>query len=265
MSSAQENSGEKLIALFVDFENLALGISKGAAKFNIEFVLARLLEKGRIVVKRAYCDWTRYREYHQQFHEKAIELIEVPKKHIGGKNSADIRMLVDVLDLSHQKSHIDTFALVTGDSDFSPLVSKLKENNKEVVGCAIKSATSELLIENCDEFIFYDDLVRQRADEKQPKASAATGDERDVPKKAREAFAIVADGLLGLLRENKDVIWASMLKQSIKRKRPQFDETYFGYRTFTRLLEDAERFGVVKLEKDPKGGSYRVLGFGDER
>jgi uncharacterized protein (TIGR00288 family) len=262
MSSAQESAGEKLIALFVDFENLALGISKGAAKFNIELVLERLLEKGRIVVKRAYCDWTRYRDYHQQFHEKAIELIEVPKKHIGGKNSADIRMVVDVLDLSHIKAHIDTFALVTGDSDFSPLVSKLKENNKEVIGCAIKATSSELLIENCDEFIFYDDLVRQRSDER-PRGPADDG--RDVPKKSREAFAIIADGLLGLLRENKDVIWASMLKQSIKRKRPQFDESYFGYRTFTRLLEDAERFGVVKLEKDQKSGSYRVLGFGDER
>ncbi len=262
MSNAQEPAGEKLIALFVDFENLALGISKGAAKFNIELILERLLEKGRIVVKRAYCDWTRYRDYHQQFHEKAIELIDVPKKHIGGKNSADIRMVVDVLDLSHIKSHIDTFALVTGDSDFSPLVSKLKENNKEVIGCAIKAVTSELLIENCDEFIFYDDLVRQRVDEA---PRAPSGDDRDVPKKSREAFAIIADGLLGLLRENKDVIWASMLKQSIKRKRPQFDESYFGYRTFTRLLEDAERFGVVKLEKDQKNGSYRVLGFGDER
>jgi uncharacterized protein (TIGR00288 family) len=262
MSSSSAESREKLIALFVDFENLALGISKGAAKFNIELVLERLLEKGRIVVKRAYCDWTRYRDYHQQFHEKAIELIEVPKKHIGGKNSADIRMVVDVLDLSHSKDHIDTFALVTGDSDFSPLVSKLKENDKEVIGCAIKATSSELLIENCDEFIFYDDLVRSR-ETAAPKA-AASGD-RDLSKKSREAFAIIADGLLGLLRENKDVVWASMLKQSIKRKRPQFDESYFGYRTFTNLLEDAERSGVVRLEKDPKNGAYRVLGFGDER
>jgi uncharacterized protein (TIGR00288 family) len=263
MTTSQDRTGEKLIALFVDFENLALGISKGAAKFNIELILERLLEKGRIVVKRAYCDWTRYREYNQHFHEKAIELIEVPKKHIGGKNSADIRMVVDVLDLSYSKEHIDTFALVTGDSDFSPLVSKLKENDKEVIGCAIKATTSDLLMENCDEFIFYDDLVRQRAVEKAPKAQPS--DERDLPKKTKEAYAILADGLLGLMRENKDVIWASMLKQSIKRKRPQFDETYFGFRTFTQLLEDAERSGIVKLEKDPKNGSYRVLGFGDER
>ena len=262
MTTAQDR-GEKLIALFIDFENLALGISKSAGKFNIELVIERLLEKGRIVAKRAYCDWTRYREYHQHFHEKAIELIEVPKKHIGGKNSADIRMVVDVLDMSYSKAHIDTFALVTGDSDFSPLVSKLKENDKEVIGCAIKATTSDLLIENCDEFIFYDDLVRQRSAEAAPKAPSV--DERDVPKKAREAYAIIADGLLGLMRENKDVIWASMLKQSIKRKRPQFDETYFGYRTFTKLLEDAERHSIVKLEKDAKSGSYRVLGFGDER
>jgi uncharacterized protein (TIGR00288 family) len=252
---------EKLIALFIDFENLALGIKQAPGhEFKIELVIERLLEKGRIVVKKAYCDWTRYREYRQQFHEAAIELIEIPKKALSGKNSADIRMVVDVMDLAAAKEHIDTFGLVTGDSDFSPLVSKLKENNKEVIGCGIKAASSELLIENCDEFIFYDDLLRlQQTRDVEP----AGGKEPDLPKKQREAFKIIADGLLGLLRENKDTIWASMLKQTIKRKRPQFDESYFGYRTFTHLLEDAERHGIVRLEKDKKSGSYQVLGFGD--
>jgi uncharacterized protein (TIGR00288 family) len=255
-----ESAAEKLIALFIDFENLALGIKQAPGhEFKIQLVLERLLEKGRIVVKKAYCDWTRYREYRQQFHEAAIELIEIPKRTLSGKNSADIRMVVDVMDLAAAKEHIDTFGLVTGDSDFSPLVSKLKENNKEVIGCGIKAASSELLIENCDEFIFYDDLLRQQqVRDVEPAGSKDT----DLPKKQREAFKIIADGLLGLLRENKDTIWASMLKQTIKRKRPQFDESYFGYRTFSHLLEDAERHGIVRLSKDKKSG-YQVLGFGD--
>ncbi len=261
MSSANERTAEKLIALFIDFENLALGIKQSPAhKFNIQLVLERLLEKGRIIVKKAYCDWTRYRDYRQQFHEAAIELIEIPKKNISGKNSADIRMVVDVMDLATSKDHIDTFALVTGDSDFSPLVSKLKENNKTVIGCGIKAASSELLIDNCDEFIFYDDLVRQQSQVVEPPPGTR---DSEVGKKQREVFGIVADGLLGLLRENKEMIWASMLKQTIKRKRPQFDETYYGYRTFTALLEDAQRHGIVKLEREKKSGSYQILGFGD--
>jgi uncharacterized protein (TIGR00288 family) len=259
-SASDDRTSEKLIALFIDFENLALGIKQAPGhEFKIQLVLERLLEKGRIVVKKAYCDWTRYREYRQQFHESAIELIEIPKRTLSGKNSADIRMVVDVMDLSAAKAHIDTFGLVTGDSDFSPLVSKLKENNKEVIGCGIKAASSELLIENCDEFIFYDDLLRQQ---QVRDVEPAGGKEHDLPKKQREAFKIIADGLLGLLRENKDTIWGSMLKQTIKRKRPQFDESYFGYRTFTHLLEDAERHGIVRLSKDKKSG-YQVLGFGD--
>jgi uncharacterized protein (TIGR00288 family) len=262
-ASPNGRSTEKLIALFIDFENLALGIKQAPGHaFKIQLVLERLLEKGRIVVKKAYCDWTRYREYRQQFHEAAIELIEIPKRTLSGKNSADIRMVVDVMDLAAAKEHIDTFGLVTGDSDFSPLVSKLKENNKEVIGCGIKAASSELLIENCDEFIFYDDLLRLSQQSKDVEV-ASSGKEHDLPQKKREAFKIIADGLLGLLRENKDTIWASMLKQTIKRKRPQFDESYFGYRTFTVLLEDAERHGIVRLEKDKKSGSYQVLGFGD--
>jgi uncharacterized protein (TIGR00288 family) len=260
--SQNGRSSEKLIALFIDFENLALGIKQAPGHaFKIQLVLERLLEKGRIVVKKAYCDWTRYREYRQQFHESAIELIEIPKRTLSGKNSADIRMVVDVMDLAAAKEHIDTFGLVTGDSDFSPLVSKLKENDKEVIGCGIKAASSALLIENCDEFIFYDDLLR--LSQTRDVEVSSGGKEPDLPQKKREAFKIIADGLLGLLRENKDTIWASMLKQTIKRKRPQFDESYFGYRTFTHLLEDAERHGIVRLEKDKKSGSYQVLGFGD--
>src|SRR5262249_31772312 len=206
-TAANDRPTEKLIALFIDFENLALGIKQAPGhEFKIQLVLERLLEKGRIIVKKAYCDWTRYREYRQQFHEAAIELIEIPKKALSGKNSADIRMVVDVMDLAASKEHIDTFAMVTGDSDFSPLVSKLKDNNKEVIGCGIKAASSHLLIENCDEFIFYDDLLRQQTQAERP-----TGKEPDLPKNQREAFKIIADGLLGLLRENKDTIWASML------------------------------------------------------
>jgi len=173
-------------------------------------------------------------------------------------------MVVDVMDLCAAKAHIDTFALVTGDSDFSPLVSKLKENDKVVIGCGIKAASSELLIENCDEFIFYDDLVRQKRESPHAKPSAAHEGTGEGVRKAREAFAILADAVLGLLRENKDTIWASMVKQAIKRKRPQFDESYHGFKTFTALLEEAERQGIVKLEKDRKSGSYQVLGFGDE-
>ncbi len=265
MSQPTDRVVERKMALFVDFENLALGIKQSPAQsFDIQLILDRLLEKGRIIVKRAYCDWSRYRDHKTQMHEANIELIEIPKKSISGKNSADIRMVVDVMDLCAAKAHIDTFALVTGDSDFSPLVSKLKENDKVVIGCGIKAASSELLIENCDEFIFYDDLVRQKRESPHAKPSAAHEGTGEGVRKAREAFAILADAVLGLLRENKDTIWASMVKQAIKRKRPQFDESYHGFKTFTALLEEAERQGIVKLEKDRKSGSYQVLGFGDE-
>ncbi len=265
MSQPTDRIVERKMALFIDFENLALGIKQAPSQqFDIQLVLDRLLEKGRIIVKRAYCDWSRYRDHKQKLHEANIELIEIPKKSISGKNSADIRMVVDVMDLCAAKAHIDMFALVTGDSDFSPLVSKLKENDKMVIGCGIKAASSELLIENCDEFIFYDDLVRQRRESPSAKGPQPNDAPGEGPRRQREAFAILADALLGLLRENKDIIWASMVKQAIKRKRPQFDESYHGFKTFTALLEEAERQSVVKLEKDRKSGSYQVLGFGDE-
>jgi len=243
---------EAKIALFLDFENIALGVREAKYKsFEISRVLARLVEKGKIVYKKAYADWEVYGKYKKPFHEAAIELIEVPRKSYSGKNSADIRMVVDALDLCYSKDHINVFAVGSGDSDFSPLVSKLKENDKYVIGVGVKNSTSDLLIENCDEFIFYEDLVRE--------TTAVSGDKlRDMPKKQKEAFERIIDAVQALLRENKEVIWGSMIKQTIKRKHPQFNEEYYGYRSFSQLLEDAENRKLVTLKKDQRSGSYVV-------
>jgi len=217
-------------------------------------VLERLLDKGKLLVKKAYADWSRYSDYKRSFHEAAIELIEVPQKSVGGKNSADIRLVVDAMDMSFQKEHINCFVVASGDSDFSPLVSKLKENNKYVIGLGVKNSTSDLLIENCDEFIFYEDLVR--------------GQQRPLPQignlteKQQECFRLLVDSVLALQRENKEILWGSMVKETMKRKRPQFNETYFGFRTFSHLLEDAQRKGIVVLRRDQKSGSYIVEDLG---
>jgi uncharacterized protein (TIGR00288 family) len=252
---ASGNQDEQRLALFIDFENIAIGVRDAHyRKFDVNLVLERLLDKGKLLVKRAYADWSRYADYKRAFHEAAIELVEVPQKSIGGKNSADIRLVVDAMDMSFQKEHINCFVVASGDSDFSPLVSKLKENNKYVIGLGVKNSTSDLLMENCDEFIFYEDLVRGQ---EQPLPVIA-----NVQGKLQECFALLADAVLALQRENKEVLWGSMVKETMKRKKPSFNETYYGYRTFSQLLEDAERRGIVKLRRDQKSGSYVVEDLG---
>jgi uncharacterized LabA/DUF88 family protein len=242
------------IALFIDFENIALGVRDTSYKsFEIQLVLARLLEKGKIVARRAYADWERYGAYKRPFHEAGIELIDVPLRGYSGKNSADIRMVVDALDLCYAKEHVTTFALVSGDSDFSSLVSKLRENDKYVIGMGVKNSTSELLVASCDEFVFYEDLIRS-VQEAPPLAG--------LPKKQRDCFALLADSIKALMRDGKDVLWGSMIKQAMQRKRPEFNEEYFGYSTFSALLEDAEKHHVVKLRRDQRSGTYVVTGFG---
>ncbi len=245
---------EPKIALFMDFENIALGVREAKYKnFEISKVLERIVEKGKIVYKKAYADWETYGKYKQPFHEAAIELIEVPRKSYSGKNSADIRMVVDAMDLCSSKEHINVFAIASGDSDFSPLVSKLKENDKYVIGIGVKNSTSNLLIENCDEFIFYEDLVREQT------TTAQSHKLREMPKKQKEAFERILDAIQALLRENKEVIWGSMIKQTIKRKHPEFNEEYYGYRSFSQLLEDAQARNMLSLKKDVRSGSYVVM------
>lgn len=264
------------MALFCDFENIALGVRDAKyAKFDIDRVLERLLLKGSIVVKKAYCDWERYKEFKAPMHEASFELIEIPHLRISGKNSADIRLVVDALDLCYTKSHVDTFVIISGDSDFSPLVSKLRENNKAVIGVGVKSSTSDLLIANCDEFIFYDDLVRQNEKKKQrarrkpaPKAApGATGAAKEPPKaekteedRRQEAFDLVLDTIEALAeeRDQDEKIWGSMVKQTLKRRNPGFNETYYGFRTFSDLLEDAKQHKLLELEPDQKSGGYII-------
>jgi len=255
LASNSQDEHEQRLALFIDFENIAIGVRDAHyRKFDVNLVLERLLDKGKLLVKKAYADWSRYADYKRSFHEAAIELIEVPQKSVGGKNSADIRLVVDAMDMSFQKEHINCFVVASGDSDFSPLVSKLKENNKYVIGLGVKNSTSDLLIENCDEFIFYEDLVR--------------GQQRPVPviananEKQQEVFSLLVDSVLALQRENKEVLWGSMVKETMKRKKPSFNETYYGFRTFSHLLEDAQRRGIVALRRDQKSGSYIVEDLG---
>jgi uncharacterized LabA/DUF88 family protein len=241
---------EQRLAVFIDFENIALGVRDAKyQKFDINLVLQRLIEKGRIVFKKAYADWTRYSEYKREFHEAAIELVDIPQRGYTGKNSADIRMVVDAMDLVGAKAHITTFVILSGDSDFSPLVSKLKESDKSVLGVGVKSSTSNLLISNCDEFIFYEDLVRE---------SRALPSIENLPKKQQDVFRLMLDSIQALQRENYDVIWGSMVKQTMQRKQPYFNETYYGYKSFSELLEDAQRTGLITLKKDAKSGGYIV-------
>jgi uncharacterized protein (TIGR00288 family) len=245
-------SEEARIALFIDFENIALGLrGKKAKTFDVQMILERLLEKGRIIVKRAYADWTRYTEYRRDLHEAAIELIEIPARVQTGKNSADIRLVVDALDLCYTKEHLDTFVVVSGDSDFSPLVSKLKENNKQVIGLGLRDATSNLLAANCDEFLYYEDVVKQSV--------KPIGGTTEAPSKKQEAFTILLDAIGALLRENKEILYSSMIKDTIKRKRPAFNESSYGFRSFSELLEEAARQGLVQLTRDMRsGGTYVV-------
>ncbi len=261
------------MALFCDFENIALGVRDAKyAAFDIQKVLERLLLKGNIVVKKAYCDWERYKEFKSTMHEAAFELIEIPHVRQSGKNSADIRMVVDALDLCYTKSHVDTFVVISGDSDFSPLVSKLRENNKVVIGVGVKSSTSDLLIANCDEFIFYDDLARES--EKQRKAKRKAKTKKAAPKnvtpaedeKKQQALDMVLETVEDLMEERgeEEKVWGSMVKQALKRRKPGFNETYHGFRTFSQLLEEAQARKLLSLEYDEKSGGYIIKSFVQE-
>ena len=246
---------EHTLAVFIDFENLALGFKgKKDKRFDIKKVLERLIEKGKIIVKKAYADWAGFSDYKRALHEAAIELIDIPKRSMTGKNSADIRLCVDAIDLCYSKEHIDTFTIVSGDSDFSPLVSKLKENGKRVIGLGMKESSSNLLIDNCDEFIYYEDLERPLGTP--PKI------EQDLPERKKDAFQLLVDSVVALVRENKEVLWSSLVKETMKRKKPSFNESYHGYRTFSDLLKDAEKEGVIQLRTDARSGTYVITGFG---
>ena len=256
------------MALFCDFENIALGVRDASyEKFDIGKVLERLLLKGSIVVKKAYCDWDRYKAFKAPMHEASFELIEIPHVRQSGKNSADIRMVVDALDLCYTKTHVDTFVIISGDSDFSPLVSKLRENAKVVIGVGVKNSTSDLLIANCDEFIYYDDLVRatkRRAPAKK-RAAKAAGIEAPAKRTADEdrrleALELAVETIEALMAERGDEerIWGSMVKQALRRQKPGFNESFYGYGSFNELLEDAAQHGMLMLERDEKSGGYRV-------
>jgi uncharacterized protein (TIGR00288 family) len=262
------NPEARNLAVFCDFENVALGVREAKyEKFDMEKVLERLLAKGSIVVKKAYCDWDRYKEFKATMHSAAFELIEIPHVRQSGKNSADIRMVVDALDLCYTKEHVDTFVIVSGDSDFSPLVSKLRENAKTVIGVGVKNSSSDLLINNCDEFIYYDDLVRadeqKRRTAKKRKDTApasASSDKGNGSDKKQEAFDMMLGTLEALIAERgaDEKIWGSMVKQALKRRNPGFNETYYGFRAFADLLKEAQQKGLVKLESDEKSGGYIV-------
>ena len=240
------------IAIFIDFENIALGLrGRKDQTFDVRKVLERLLEKGKIIVKRAYADWSRFSTYTRKFHEAAIELIEIPKRSTSGKNSADIRLCVDAMDLCYAKEHIDTFVIVSGDSDFSPLVSKLRENGKRLIGLGLRGSTSSLLVSNCDEFIYYESLVEPEKDLHPKLADAMSEDKADVLK-------LVANTVTALLREGRDPIQASLVKDTIKRKQPSFSENDYGHRSFTELLEEAQKQGLIVLREDPRSGTYLV-------
>ncbi|MEJ2641664.1 MAG: NYN domain-containing protein [Desulfosarcinaceae bacterium] len=261
------------LAVFCDFENIALGVRDARyAHFDINKVLERLLLKGNIVVKKAYCDWERYKEFKAGMHEAAFELIEIPHVRQSGKNSADIRMVVDALDLCYTKLHVDTFAIVSGDSDFSPLVSKLRENNKTVIGMGVKNSSSELLIANCDEFIYYDDLVRRKKSPRKAQRKTSRGNQKASPtsqdpeEQTQEVLELVMETLEALAEErgSGNKIWGSMVKQTIKRRKPGFSESYYGFRSFNRLLEEAAKRGLMELDSDEKSGGYIIRSFQQE-
>jgi uncharacterized protein (TIGR00288 family) len=246
---------ESLIAVFVDFENLAIGVSDMKPKpgeFKVELVLKRLLEKGRIVFKRAYCDWSSYQGTVREFHSKGIELVDIPRKRASGKNSADIHMVVDAMDLCYSKTHIDTFVLLSGDSDFSPLVSKLKENRKRVIGCGVRTSTSDLLVSGCDEFIFYDDLV----------AAARRSEEHRRPgRRPDDAKDTAIDQLLDIVRslaDDYDPLWGSIIKQAMRRVNPGFNESHYGYDSFWALIKDAQDRGLIDAEYDETRGNCKI-------
>ena len=265
-----QRADTKNMAMFCDFENIALGVRDAHyAQFDIGKVIERLLLKGNIVVKKAYCDWERYKDFKASMHEASFELIEIPHLRMSGKNSADIRMVVDALDLCYTKEHLDTFVILSGDSDFSPLVSKLRENDKIVIGVGVKNSTSDLLIANCDEFIYYDDLVRVQP----PRRKAVAKDVgrrpvrgliakavKPVDDKKQEAWALIVETYEALVEERGEgeKIWGSMIKQTLKRRKPGFSESYYGFRSFGELLEEAQTQGILELEPEEKSGGYII-------
>ena len=266
-------NGDGNLAVFCDFENVALGVrDANLKKFDIRLVIERLLLKGSIVAKKAYCDWDRYKEFKATMHEAAFELIEIPHARQSGKNSADIRMVVDALDLCYTKEHIDTFVIISGDSDFSPLVSKLRENAKAVIGVGVKNSTSDLLVNNCDEFIFYDDLVAERGSPRRRqrgkargKSGVATPTDQPAPAAvpddpAREAIDLVLQTAEAIYAERGDraKLWGSMIKQTLKRRRPGFNESAYGFGSFNDLLEEAQTRGLLSLELDERSGGYVI-------
>ena len=254
------------IAIFCDYENVAIGVQD--AKYD-KFAIQLVLDKGKIVVKKGYADWERYKSSRRSLHEAAFELIEIPHVSYSGKNSADIRLVVDALDLCYTKQHVDMFVIISGDSDFSPLVSKLRENDKKVVGLGVKNSSSDLLIDNCDEFIYYDDLVRtgdkktkSRGRGKGGRGKPKAKESGDEVKLKEEGIELVLDTVDALFRERDEAVYGSMVKQTLKRKKPTFSESFHGYQNFTELLEDAQSRGLLELQKDEKSGGYIVLGFG---
>jgi uncharacterized protein (TIGR00288 family) len=279
------SNGTRNLALFCDFENIALGVRDARyARFDIGEVLERLLVKGNIVVKKAYCDWERYKDFKRDMHEASFELIEIPHRRQSGKNSADIRMVVDALDLCYTKAHVDTFVIISGDSDFSPLVSKLRENNKQVIGIGVKESTSDLLIANCDEFIYYEDIVRKTERRKPRKKKASPkkdGESAQSPangiaasngggsatakaeERAQQAFDLVLETVDDIYSERGDEsqVWGSMVKQALKRRKPSFSESYHGFRSFGLLLEEMQKRKLLTLELDKKSGGYIITGY----
>ena len=270
------SNGDNNLALYCDFENIALGVRDARyARFDIQEVLERLLVKGNIVVKKAYCDWERYKDFKRDMHEASFELIDIPHRRLSGKNSADIRMVVDALDLCYTKAHVDTFVIISGDSDFSPLVSKLRENNKIVIGIGVKESTSDLLISNCDEFIYYEDIVRKAAQRKPKKkgaqkkgegeasggtAEGGNGSGRRAEERAQSAFDLVLETLDDITSERGEEsnVWGSMVKQAIKRRKPSFSESYHGFKSFGLLLEEMEKRDLLKLQHDDKSGGFII-------
>jgi uncharacterized protein (TIGR00288 family) len=289
------------MAIFCDYENVAIGVREARYdEFDIQLCLERLLDKGKVVVKKAYADWDRYKHAKRGMHEAAFEMIEIPHVSYSGKNSADIRLVVDALDLCYVKRHVDTFVIISGDSDFSPLVSKLRENDKRVIGLGVKSSSSHLLIDNCDEFIYYDDLVRSRngarrseaGNVRAPKAqpprrpaeageppsspnaamaagastAAPAGEEgsngKPLADRQREALELVLDVVEALFQDRDGALHGSLVKQTIKRKRPEFSERFHGYRTFSDILEDAAKRGLLEVTHDEKAGGYVITAFG---
>jgi len=263
--NASPRSDTRIMAVFCDFENVALGVRDAKIpSFDIRKVLERLLLKGKIVVKKAYCNWERYKDFKGEMHEATFELIEIPHVRMSGKNSADIRMVVDALDLCYTKSHVDTFVVISGDSDFSPLVSKLRENDKVVIGVGVKNSTSDLLISGCDEFIYYDDLVRSenrgRSTRREKTTKAATKAPSTPDDRRQEGIDLAVETAEDLFaeRDAEDKVWGSMVKQAIKRRKPGFNESYYGFKNFGKLLEEARDRKLIDLEFDTKSGGYII-------